>query len=92
MESKDMNAVHEIQDAIASINEVIHSMDPEETSDKDLENLMARPLVAYEHDHHVAVAVLPGIFQPSGLRRCKKHRSRDIHLFEDKDERTLPSD
>ena len=25
------------------------------------------PFVAYEHDHHVAVAVLPGILQPCGL-------------------------
>ena len=28
---------------------------------------MARPLVAYEHDHHVAVAVLPSVLQPCGL-------------------------
>ena len=38
-----------------------------ENRNKDQENLMARPLVAYEHDHHVAVAVLPSVLQPCGL-------------------------
>ena len=28
---------------------------------------LARPFVAYEHDHHVTVAVLPRILQPCGL-------------------------
>ena len=28
---------------------------------------IARPFVAYEHDHHVTVAVLPRILQPCGL-------------------------
>ena len=40
----------------------------------------SRPFVANEHDHHVAVAVLPGIFQPSGLRRCKKNIDHEISI------------
>ena len=40
LEGKDMTDVHQIQDSIARINEVINSMDPEVTTDKDLEDLI----------------------------------------------------
>ena len=53
LESKDMNDVHKIQDSFVRINEVINNMDPEVTTDKDLENLilaareLAKPAKGY---------------------------------------------
>merc|ERR550532_2447349 len=40
LEGKDMTSVHQMQDSIGRINEVINSMDSEVTTDKDLENLI----------------------------------------------------
>ena len=55
---------------------------------------MARPLVAYEHDHHVAVAVLPRVLQPCGLcgRECKPTLKKQSLISHQVIERVSPSD